>query len=69
MTRYTDPAQPTPAPSFSVGYRYLSPSRAGPFKGRTVLSYRPCKGDELHATFGRAVITSVQRAKAPACPA
>ena len=43
---------------YSVGYRYVDPSRAGPFRGRMVLPVKSAKGDVIYAIFGRAVVTS-----------
>ncbi len=48
-----------------VGYSYVNPDRAGPFKGRTVLDYKPEKGDEIFAVMGRAVVTSVSKVPTP----
>ena len=52
----------------TVSYEYLSPSNAGPFKGRIVWDGKdritqgpaPKKGDYLSMMFGQAVVKSVR---------
>ena len=48
---------------YSVSYTYSSPSSAGPYKGRTVLDWKPAKGDEIRAIFGLAIVQTVSKAK------
>ena len=49
--------------TYNVRYVYVNPHGAGPFKGKTTLTYKPNKGDEISAAFGRAVVTSVSKVK------
>lgn len=48
---------------WKVSYSYVNPAGAGPFKGSMLLGYKPAKGDEIAAVFGRAVVTSVSKVK------
>jgi hypothetical protein len=50
-------------PQYKVSYVYENPSPAGPFKGRTVLDYKPAKGDQIRAMFGAAIVRTVSKAK------
>jgi hypothetical protein len=52
---------------YRVTYVYQSPGRAGPFKGRDVLAYRPVRGDQIRAPFGLAIVRSAREIK-PAPP-
>lgn len=49
--------------TYTVTYRYLAPSQAGPFKGRMEMDVPAKKGDEIYAVFGRALVTSCRRKK------
>ncbi len=49
--------------TYQVAYRYVSPSGAGPFKGRTTTRTKYAKGDTIWAVFGEAVVTSCRLVK------
>lgn len=48
---------------YKVSYEYVSPSGAGPYRGKTVLDYKPAKGDQIRAMFGAAIVKTVSKAK------
>lgn len=48
---------------YKVSYEYVSPSRAGPFKGRTILDYKPAKGDCISAMMGQAIVRTVSKVR------
>ena len=64
-TKQAAPATPLPVGErkYRISYIYESPSPAGPFKGRTVMDYKPAKGDSIRAMFGSAIVKSVREVK------
>ncbi len=54
---------------YTVTYKYIDPSPAGPFKGKTVVDYRPDVGDLFWAVMGKATVTSVRKVATPSTDA
>ena len=48
---------------YAIRYVYISPSGAGPFKGKAVVDNKYTKGECYYGPFGVAVIVSCSKVK------